>query len=519
MRDARVSWADQVRGDYDAGKRSRFGRDRVVPSMGAGADYHVRDESRYFRMVETARDMQRNDVVVGPLIERAVSNTIQDGFTLEPMTGDPGLNADLRAMFWDWADDPERCDLAGELVFADMESMLFRQHLVDGDVLALPTSADSLELVEAHRLRSPKRTRRNVVHGVELDEFRRHLAYFLTQEDVAPNAQVAFADMRRIPTRDENGDRQVFHIKSPKRITQTRGITALAPITLELGMFEDVQFARLVQQQIVSCVAFISEFMNSENPTPPGRLNIGGLSDEVDAAGNRRYVTRMQPGVHIQPRIGEKITGFTPAVPNPEYFPHVKMILTLIGINLGIPLVMLLLDASETNFSGWRGAVDQARMGFRSNQRTMRGRFHSPVYRWRVNRAIATDRGIRRRAAAIGRAIYSHKWHFPKYPYVNPLQDAAADLLRARTGMNSLRQIGAERGEDEDDTAREVVEDNANRIRLAIAAAEGINRDFPNAGVSWRDLNALPLGDSVTLNISANTDGTTNGQNADAKSA
>ena len=107
-----------------------------------------------------------------------------------------------------------------------------------------------------------------------------------------------------------------------------------------------------------------------------------------------------------------------------------RLILTLIGINLGLPLVMVLMDASETNFSGWRGAVDQARLGFRQNQKRLINRFHKPVYLWKVRQWMAEDAALRRAAARSDVNIFAHRWNPPTWPYIQPLQDATADLLR-----------------------------------------------------------------------------------------
>ena len=109
---------EQLRSDYSAAKSSRFRRRRTgVNSLGSGADWHVRNESDYLRMMEDARDMDRNDVVVGQVLDRATTNIIQDGFTLDPQTGDKDVNQHLKGQWEDWAGDPDQCDLAGENTF------------------------------------------------------------------------------------------------------------------------------------------------------------------------------------------------------------------------------------------------------------------------------------------------------------------------------------------------------------------------------------------------------------------
>ena len=80
---------DSIRADYDMSRASRFVRKRSgVAPQGSGADYHYRTEQQYYRDIEQARDMDRNDAVIGILADRRVDNIVQSGFKLDPKTGD-----------------------------------------------------------------------------------------------------------------------------------------------------------------------------------------------------------------------------------------------------------------------------------------------------------------------------------------------------------------------------------------------------------------------------------------------
>ncbi len=77
---------EQLRQDYAAAKMNRFRRLRtgMLTTIGSGADYHYRIQSDYLRMMEYARDMDRNDAVIGQGIDRAVDNSIQGGHSRPP---------------------------------------------------------------------------------------------------------------------------------------------------------------------------------------------------------------------------------------------------------------------------------------------------------------------------------------------------------------------------------------------------------------------------------------------------
>jgi capsid protein len=497
---------DGLRADYSAAKQSRYRRRRTgISPSGSGADYHYRNECDYLRVMEYARDMDLNDVIVGQIIDRAVANEIQDGFTLCPLTGDPAVDKDLALRWYDYATDPEQCDLAAENSWWDFEQLVSRHVKVDGDVLGLASSNGSIELVEAHRLRTPQNTRQNVVHGVLKDPLtRKPLQYWLTSENIDPSAPVKLVgDMRRIAARDEEGFRQVFHVLSRKRVSQTRGISALAPIFDLCGMFEDINFATLVQRQLVACFAIFREREKDFTAMLQGQLQPGqGQTQESLPDGTVRIIEGMGPGREFVGWPGEKFKLDSPHVPNAEFFPHMKMILTLIGINLGLPLCLTLMDAGETNFSGFRGAVDQARMGFRQNQRRNVQQWHRPNYRRKVRGWLAEDTALQNASRRSGIAVYDHRWDPPTWPYIQPLQDASADLVRTRNALISQRRRCAERGMEWGDLSTEIVEDNGALIEKAFQKADELNKKYPGLAVTWREIASLPTADGINLSLS-----------------
>ena len=479
---------EDIKADYAAAKSSRFRRQRSgLAPTGAGADYHYRSQADYLNLMELARDMRRNDVIVGPAIDRVVNNVIGGGFKLDPQTGDPNLDQDLSAEWLDWANDPEQCDVAGEANLLKLARTTFDASITDGDQIVLGLDRGSLQLVEAHRVRTPSNTSRNVIHGVLVDDYRRRLEYWVTKEDLNPfRALKLVSDVEKYPVRDQDGHRQIFHIYDPKRCTQTRGVTALAAAIDTLGFFEDLNFAKLVQAQHASIFSIIHEFPEGMPTGSPAEL--GPRTRESLAGGSTRILEGVTPGVRIVGEPGEKITGFSPQIPNPEFFPHVKLILTLIGITLGLPRGLLLLDASETNYSGWRGSKGEAQVGWRWQQKWMVDRFYRPIYLWWLRRRIVDDQKLFRAARREGINLLRHVWTPPAWPYVEPKKDAEADDLRIRRNLSSPSRVVAERGDEWSEVVKEKVRDYGLLIEAAIAQASELNKDHPEAMVDWREL-------------------------------
>lgn len=475
-----------MRSDYSAAKSSRYKRRRTGYLLtGSSGDYHYRNVFDYLRIMEYARDMDRNDSIVGQMIDRAVLNTVQDGLTPDPKTPDLELNKALKARFEDWAEDPGQCDVAAGMTFTDQQELVLRHMLVDGDIFSLPLDTGQLQLVEAHRLRTPTGTKRNVICGILLDDLRKPVEYWICKDDVDPFKPLTLVgDVEKIGAFDADGNPQVHHIKNPKRVTQTRGMSALAPVFDFLGMHEDLQFAKLVQQQVASCIAIVR---NREANWKPGGIDPYGAQGTEMWDSAKRLVEDIAPGMELRGLPGEKIEGFSPNVPNAEFFQQMRTILQIIGINLGLPLVLLLMDASDTNFSGWRGAVDQARMGFRRNQRALIDHFHTPVYRWKLRQFSAEDRGFRTALAKHGKHFFDHQWNAPRWPYIQPLQDAQADQLRQQSLLASPRRIHHERNQEWNEIIDESIEDNGSAIEKAITKAKAIAENTGEK-ITWREV-------------------------------
>jgi capsid protein len=257
----------------------------------------------------------------------------------------------------------------------------------------------------------------------------------------------------------------------------------------------------MVQQQVVSCFAIFRKREVSFQPGAEGSQQQGEQTETTMADGSTRLTEGVAPGMHIFGDPGETLDGFSPNVPNPEFFEQARLLLTIIGINLGLPLVMVLMDSRESNFSAWRGAVQMAQAGFRGNQKFLVRRFLRPDYRRLVRRWAAIDPAIRAAGARSGVKLYAHKWAFPAWPYIDPLKDAGADLLRTRNGLISHRRRAAERNLDWEDLTAEIVEDNALLIQRAHEKAEQLNADHPGLNVTWREVSSLPTPDGVTVTV------------------
>lgn len=504
-----------VRTDYDAMFESRFVRTRTgLAPMGGGADYHIRNETRYLKLIEMARDMERNDSIIGKTIERAAINVVQDGFTLCPETGDDALDRAIFDRWQDWATDREQCDVAGESCWHEMEQLAVHSMLRDGDILGLGTADGPLQMIESHRVRNPGKTKadnRNIIIGVEVDDLHRRIRYHIRPESWDPQQSTQKMTSQAYDVRDEKGVRQVFHFYQPNRSSATRGLTALAPVFQIAGMFEDLNFAKLVQAQVVSCFALF-RYQEASSPSSdilPSVQAYGVQTTENQGDGTTRLIDDLAPGVELTGKPGERLEGFSPDVPNTNYFEHAKLLLSMIAVNLGMPYSMLMLDSSGNSWSAVRVDYDEARRGFKRIQQSLIERWHEPIYLWKLRHFAAEDPAMMSQLVRLGRRFFRHQWRPPTWPYVQPVDDATGQLLRVRNGLTSPRRLHGELSQDWEEIAAETVADNAIAIKTAMAAAEQINATRgEQSPVHWRELLSLPTPDGLTLTMPVATSST-----------
>ena len=496
----------EMRNEFRASKMTRFSS--AMPGVnpaGTGADYHYRIEYQYLHMLERARHFERNDMVIGQAVRRLVSNVIQGGFHPDPSTNNPRLNEILKEKWAEWSCLPDECHSEGEFTFHQLEKLTLRSAIRDGDIFHLLLENGSLQSVEGHRPRTPNRTTRNVVNGIMLDDTAKRNQIWIAKEDLSPMYSVKYSDIQAYDVRDAQGHRQVLQVYFPDRLSQRRGITAFAPITDIIGMHDDLQFSTLVKAQLASLLVILREQplgtpAGADTGPPIGGYNVpSGYTPEAAGVGK---IDGVQAGIDYVAPPGQKIKGFSPDIPNPAFFEHTMLLLGFIAINLDLPLQVMLLDPMKSNFSSWRGAIDQARTRFREIQMDMIQQFHRPIWNWKV-RQWASQSSALRKMIGNNPAWLKHSWKKPAFAYIEPLKDAQAAATRSEKFLSPFSAITGELGNDWDEVAPKIISDRLKLVTAAIEGAMSVNEKYgEETGLTWRDLLSPTLGAVLSSSVS-----------------
>lgn len=500
---------DSVRSDYRAARETRFTpRPTGTNYYGTGADYHYRFEHDYYTLIELARNLERDDKVLGAGIRRLAVNVLQSGFKLEPRTDSESVNRLFQSLWEADTDDGNAIDYSGEYDFHQTEQLLLRRLIVDGDVGLLPLRDGRIQLFEAHRLRSPRdavqfspTSRTETIHGVERFINGRRLRYWVTVTDrTATGFDQTISPVRGIPAYRYNEltnqeERNFFHLYFPQRITQTRGVTALNPALETAQISDDLQLAKLVQAQA-------SSYYVMAHNIP---LESDEYWDSIEAEASHQQ--DLEPGTEFWPRYkGETLEGVSANVPNPEFFDHNNLNLTFLSINLDLPLTLFLLDAGKKNFSGQRFELDQAKMSFRHFQRCFANIYHKRYYRFRILYWADQIPEVRAAVELLGSRAFDVEVQYPAWPYIEPLTEVQAESLEVANSFSAPSEIVARRGKRWAQVVDSACRDRADLIQCALDWAQQLNQhpwvqEHPEERVTWREIAHHPLPQGLQMQL------------------
>ena len=476
---------DAYRSELEAARpNNRFMRRRQGLGASGGARY---TEHAVRRVRDVWRHMSDNDSLPGTMTRRVTDNVIQGGFLLKPLTGEDALDEEILGRHAAWAASREAVDYYGRWTWQDMQWHMHRQELGEGEIFIFPLDNGQLQIIEADHCQSPSGGTSmteapvdGIFNGIKFAGGRPVSMFFN-----ADSRGHSRANTREIAIFSASGARQIFHIYSPRRLSQWRGISSFQPVMIEAGMLDDLEFASLVKAQTSASITGIIN-SNADN-----NVHVGELTDELirgaDGSQSRKY-EEIRMGALLRLFNDEEFNSFAPAVVSQDQIKHAIHILRRIGAGaFDISYEMILLDGSVTNFSGWKGSSDEVRRGFVRRQRQFASQFHTPVHHWRLRRELPTLGPVAQKLFAQG-MLQRHRWEYPRWEAIQRMQDAAADQILLENNLSSPSRLVSRRGDDYDQIVNETITDNEKMISEGITAAERLNKNHPDAKVDWREV-------------------------------
>jgi lambda family phage portal protein len=318
-----------------------------------------------------ARQMVRDNWAAKSVVKAFVRNVIGCGIIPVPQAKDAGgkllekTNRRLMLDFWDWAGDKQFCDVEQRQTFWQKQGLVESERVtVGGSLIAwsyapncLPNGRIDLKKPVGLRLQSIEYEQlytniqscegNEVRGGVEVDDCGRPVAYHVYTHN--PNDYLSrkqYAPVR-IPAE------RVWHIYRQERVSQTLGITELAPVLQDLrdlARFKDATLWRAIME---SCIGVIIK-----QSTPGGTGGLSGITprtsgDSGTTASGMRTMDFV-PGMAAVLNPNEDVSSFMPQAPGSQYEPFTRLAVRSVAAGTGLSYGQVSRDFTQGTFSGQR---------------------------------------------------------------------------------------------------------------------------------------------------------------------
>lgn len=445
--------ARQFVNSYRGGLSTRLGTSYPASQGQTGTNTPLRSTTLR-AMRDRSRNLDRNNALAAALLDRACENVIGHGMKLQALTDDEDFNDAAEALWCDWWEN--KADVRGMLTGAQLESLLYRAHLCDGDVggvlLDLNNGRPDGLLIQAvtgdyiDTAAGGYDTKTRTYEGITWNEFWRPLAFNVLVDDPANYTRKSVP----VPARDF-----IFYPRM-KSTRQLRGEPAFATIFDLFDQTTGIIDASAVAVRIAACQAMLIK-------KAAAGTAFGALGSVTNSQGTAQQALTIEPGMvhYLQP--GEEVESFNPNQPQQNLTEFIRLLIRTAGLSLGLPLEILMLDFSQSNYSNARAALLQLQRACRPQQRLFCKRVMSRIYQWRISKAV--NNGELALPDSIKDTFWSHNFLPPGWAWVDPEKDLSAKLTALDAGLTSKAQICAEQGEEYENIravrAKEIEDDAA----------------------------------------------------------
>ena len=438
------------------------------------SEHELRDRGN---LIAQSRDFMRNNAIYKGMINSAVSYIIANGFELQVTTGSKNINKKIEKLWKDWLKRPE---ITNKLSGQKSAQMVCREVMVAGDVTALKTDKGVIQLFEAEQVAGKRRGS----SGIKTDNFGRPITFKL-------NPWKATGVDLTNPTPAKAKD--ILYVANLERPSQLRGVPAAQAAFAMLHRINDVCDSEAIAWQILSRLAVSIERENAAEVSYTESREDEGKSDTDGDLAER--VTDIDYALMFHANPGEKISGIDRNIPGKDFGASLRMFLRMLGLPLGIPLEITLLDWTQSNYSQSRAVLQQAYQRFLNWQELVDSFFYSPLFEWKLPQW--------QEAGLIGkRNKIAYEFIKPAYPWLDQLKEAKAWATQVERGFVTHSQVCKSLNTDRQD----VIDRRQLEVEDAIDRAEKIMKKHPGVNVPWEIFAGLkPGGDKGELAADAET--------------
>lgn len=378
-----------------------MGRDGRRATAASGEAHQEYDRSQ---LINQSRKFMNDNSLYKGMIERFVSYLVGSGFTLIPMTKNKKTNLKISKLWKEFWDDssPETRELLSGL---QVEKMIARELGAIGDTGILKVAGGTVQLIEAEQIVGTKNTS---VDGIVKEENGKPKKYMIAswQNRSAPDGKKAIS----VDPKD------FIFLTDPDRPSAFRTVPPLQPSFPNIHRINDVCDSEAAAWQLLSRIALSitreeaeHKGFNESKPDPT-RTEDGQPANRIE---------QFDHSIIFHGNPGEEIRGVERNIPGKNFSESMRMFIRLGGLPLGLPLELILLDWTQSNYSQSKAVTEQAFQTFQQWQKLV-AFAKSNIFRWKIILWINEGK------LPSTLDIFDHKWDMPNFPWLDQLKEAQA---------------------------------------------------------------------------------------------
>ncbi len=449
-----------------AAKRSYAGA-KVTNSLWSWATSNLSANQEIYSSLERlrarSRDLCRNNDYAKKFLRMVRTNVVGPGIKLQSRVKDANGKPDrvanemIESAWRQWG-KVGVCEVSGRYSFTDVKNTVISQMAQDGEVLVRFVRGNgykygiALQLIEADHLDlSYNDPLRNIVMGIEFDEWGRPKAYHLFEKH--PGERMGYVQNKRVRIPAD----EILHLFIPDRISQNRGVPWMHTAIVRMNMLYGYEEAELVASRLAAAKAGFYV-------APPGDEYVGPKDEDGS------FVQELEPGVFEVLPSGWDFKPYDPQHPTTAFKDFVKATLRGIASGLDVSYNYLANDLESVNYSSIRAGVLDEREVWKGLQKWMIEHFLTPVFEKWLEMALLT--GELKLPVAKFEKFNAPSWQPRGWAWVDPLKDVQAAILAMQSGLKSATEIAAEQGKDIEDVYEQLAREKELRKKYGITTAD-----------------------------------------------
>lgn len=480
-------------GYRSARQASKDGRSPSAASGGAHQQTHR------LKIQAQAREFARDNGIFAGMVGRA-KNYIHDaggGFRRQCLSGDKEWDGKVEKLWEDWW--AGKVDVRGLLTGKQLGGMVALELLSMGEAIAVPLELEKgnelalrVQLFEGEQLVAPTQSAKDFdgnADGIQKDNLGVVEGFHL-----APYKRGAVAAKDGKLYKSE----EVLYLAHLTRPSEYRAVAPLQSAFSMLHRIADVCDSEALARQLLARFAVAIETEEDGSQLSSDARDDPSSDAEADEGDLATRITDVGTGIIFHARKGEKISGIDrTAAPGPDFPQVVLTFARLMGLPLGLPVELTLLDWTRSNYSQTRAVLEQAFATFLYWQDLIEGGFYEPLFRWWLA-AMIEDGKIEDVEGKHGGG-----WIRPTFPWIDKLKEAQAHGELLQRGLTTHAAVCRALNVQSD----EVLAQRQKEIEDAIQRSQAIAEEH-GVRVPWEYFAGLKPGEAPAESASDDGKGT-----------